>query len=112
MLIALLALQFSWGPVAAYCLHETGKAAQHLGHHSDSDTQNDGASVLKEKSGDIKKASAHSHCSSCAHDTLSISCLDCISPLQVAEAAPVSAKVILSSYYVVPPERPKWTFAA
>ena len=32
-MLALLPLQFSWAAVAAYCGHETGQHAEHLGHH-------------------------------------------------------------------------------
>lgn len=32
-LLALFPLQASWAAVAAYCQHEEGAAAQHLGHH-------------------------------------------------------------------------------
>ena len=32
-LILILPLQWSWAAVASVCLHETGSAAQHLGHH-------------------------------------------------------------------------------
>jgi len=111
MLIALLALQFSWSVVAVYCTHETGRAANHFGHHPDAGALDDVASVLKEKPSDAKKSSVHSHCSSCAHGTLSISSFEGISHPQVAEAAPVSTDIILSSYYVAPPERPQWVVA-
>ncbi len=33
LLLMLLPFQFSWAAVASYCQHETGAAAQHLGHH-------------------------------------------------------------------------------
>jgi len=33
LMLALLPLQFSWAAVAAYCGHETGQHAEHLGHH-------------------------------------------------------------------------------
>jgi hypothetical protein len=69
MLITLLALQFSWSVVAVYCTHETGKAANHWGHHPDTNPSDNVASILKEKPTDAKKSSAHSHCASCAHGT-------------------------------------------
>jgi hypothetical protein len=33
LMLTLLPLQFGWSAVAAYCGHETGEQAQHLGHH-------------------------------------------------------------------------------
>ncbi|WP_020654122.1 DUF2946 family protein [Massilia niastensis] len=32
-LLALLPLQFSWAAAGAYCAHEEGAAARHVGHH-------------------------------------------------------------------------------
>lgn len=32
-MMMLLPLQWSWAAAAAYCAHETGGAAQHMGHH-------------------------------------------------------------------------------
>ena len=112
MLITLLALQFSWSVVAAYCMHETGRAAQHLGHHPDTHVSDEVASALKENPSDAKKTSAHTHCASCAHGTLSIASFDGIAHPRGAEAVPVSTERILSSYYTAPPERPQWAAAA
>ncbi len=112
MLITLLALQFSWSVVSVYCTHETGRAANHFGHHPDANSADDVASLLKEKPSDAKKSSVHSHCSSCAHGTLSIDSFEGISHPQVAEVAPVSTNIIPSSYYIAPPERPQWVVAA
>lgn len=112
MLMTLLALQFSWSVVAAYCTHETGKAANHWGHHPDTNASDKLASVLKEKPTDAKQSSAHSHCASCAHATLSLDSFEAISHPQVAEAAPVSTEIVLTSYYTAPPERPQWATAA
>lgn len=33
LLLVLLPLQFTWAAAAAYCQHETGVVASHLGHH-------------------------------------------------------------------------------
>ncbi|MBK1891926.1 hypothetical protein Undi14_17985 [Undibacterium sp. 14-3-2] len=112
MLITLLALQFSWSVAAAYCTHETGKAANHWGHHPDTNSSDNVASILKEKPTDAKKSPIHSHCTSCAHGTLSLDSFEGISHPQVVEAAPVSIEIILSSYYTAPPERPQWVIAA
>lgn len=112
MLIALFALQFSWSVVAAYCTHETGRAAGHWGHHPDTNASDHVASALKDKPSETPKNSGHSHCASCAHGTLSIDSFAGIAHPQVAEAAPVSTDVFLAPYYTAPPERPQWAAAA
>jgi hypothetical protein len=43
---------------------------------------------------------------------LSIDSFAGITHPQIAEAAPVSTDVFLSSYYTAPPERPQWAAAA
>lgn len=112
MLITLLALQFSWSAVSAYCMHETGTAAQHFGHHADGGGADDVVSPLKDKPADAKKTSAHSHCWSCAHGTLSVNSFEGMSHPQIAEVAPVSTEVYLSSCYTARPERPQWGASA
>lgn len=112
VLITLLTLQFSWSAAAVYCTHETGRAANHWGHHPDTIAADDLASPLKEKPSNGKKTAVHSHCASCAHGTLSIDTFARISHPQIAEAAPVSKESFLSSYYTAPPERPQWAVSA
>lgn len=116
MLIALLALQFSWSVVAAYCTHESGRAAQHLGHHPDTNAADallaDAGGHADDSGADDQSASAHSHCASCAHGALSVDSLDGLAHRRISEPAPVSANRILTSYYTAPPERPQWAAAA
>lgn len=66
LLLFVLPLQMSWAAASAYCLHEEGKAAQHLGHHShqhkasaDDEPQPDAGKDLK------TKTKAHSDCNVC-----------------------------------------------
>ncbi|MGV7207188.1 hypothetical protein ACLB1G_04970 [Oxalobacteraceae bacterium A2-2] len=110
MLITLLALQFSWSVVAAYCTHETGRAAQHLGHHPDTNAADDVAASDPDQAPD--KTSAHTHCSSCAHGALSMAGMAAIVHPRLAEAAPTATGMIPSPYTTAPPERPQWTAAA
>lgn len=112
MLIVLLTLQFSWGVVAGYCTHETGRAASHWGHHPDTNPSDQLASAVKDGAADASKTSAHTHCASCAHGALSIDSLVGMAHPPVAEAAPVSIERMLSSSYTTPPERPQWAAAA
>jgi len=102
MLMMLFTLQSCWSVVAAYCTHETGRAAQHLGHHPDTNA-----------SDDVTKANTpHSHCASCAHGTWSTDSFEPFSQPQMAEVAPQSSEFILASFYTAPPERPQWATAA
>lgn len=44
MMLMIVAVQFGWSAVSAYCMHETGRAAHHLGHHLHSAGSDDVAS--------------------------------------------------------------------
>ena len=113
LVLTILALQLSWSVVAAYCEHESGRAAQHFGHHSSEADAHKLASGGKDQSqGSAKKATMHSHCSSCAHTSLSSS------SLSVAMATPETVRrtrradvLHYSSSYSARPERPQWTSA-
>ena len=113
LVLTILALQLSWGVVAAYCEHESGRAAEHFGHHSsDADAHKLAFDGNDEPPGSVKKASAHSHCSSCAHISLSIDAL----PVAVAIVEPVrpalhAIPLHYSSSYSARPERPQWISA-
>jgi ABC-type nickel/cobalt efflux system permease component RcnA len=112
MLITLLALQFSWSVVAGYCAHETGRAAQHWGHHPDTNAADELASAPAEHPADTQKSTAHAHCASCAHGTLSVPGMEIAAPARVTEQAPESVDIILASHDTAPPERPQWRAAA
>jgi hypothetical protein len=109
LLLVAFTLQLSWGAVAAYCEHESGRAARHLGHHEHEAPSADAGDA----SGASKKASPHTHCSSCSHAALAATGLDTgrAHPLPVAIAAAAPA-VHISSAYLAPPERPQWLHAA
>jgi len=62
LLLFVLPLQMSWAAASAYCLHEEGKAAQHLGHHSHQHK----ADADKQASADKQaKGQPHSDCNVC-----------------------------------------------
>lgn len=67
LLLFVLPLQMSWAAASAYCLHEEGKAAQHLGHHSHQHKASAGDEPQPDAAGkDLKaKAKAHSDCNVC-----------------------------------------------
>jgi len=108
--MAIVVLQFSWTAISAYCEHETGRAAQHFGHHQHTAHADD---VADKSSPLAKKLAPHADCASCAHMTLAFAKVDAVArhPLD-AEADPLVADAPLSSAYLPPPERPKWTAAA
>lgn len=113
LVLTILALQLSWSVVAAYCEHESGRAAQHFGHHSSEDDGHKvGFDAQEEPSGSAKKATVHSHCSSCAHISLSIDALPvAVAILQPVRVAPPVTSLHYSSSYSARPERPNWISA-
>lgn len=66
LLLFVLPLQMSWAAASAYCLHEEGKAAQHLGHHSHQHKASAGDEPQADAGKDLNaKAKAHSDCNVC-----------------------------------------------
>ena len=66
LLLFVLPLQMSWAAASAYCLHEEGKAAQHLGHHShEHKAAADQPSDADQSSGKSAKGQPHSDCNVC-----------------------------------------------
>lgn len=113
LVLTILAIQLSWSAVAAYCEHESGRAAQHFGHHSSEADGHKLASDGKDKpSGSAKKVAMHSHCSSCAHGALSFDGLPvAVAILEPIRIAPPVVSRHYSSSYSAPPERPQWISA-
>lgn len=106
-----MAFQLSWNVITSYCMHETGRAANHFGHHQHESTAEELALAAKDKPDTIKKVSVHdAHCASCAH--LALGAPDSAEPpfavhgmervLAGVFAAPASA-------FSSPPERPQWS---
>lgn len=71
LLLFVLPLQLSWAAASAYCQHEEGKAARHLGHHSHqhkADPQSDAGSPAdaeKHAADKSSKGQSHSDCNVC-----------------------------------------------
>ncbi len=115
LVLAVLMLQLSWSTVAAYCGHETGRAAQHFGHHG---ADKDGHDRVADADGNdtssdpAKKASLHSHCSSCAHTTLGLDALPAVIALAAPDRlGPPAASFQYASSWSARPERPQWIAA-
>jgi hypothetical protein len=115
IVLAVIALQLSWAAISAYCAHETGRAAQHFGHHEHVEHSDEGGDLPaggKDQPGTAKKYAAHAHCSSCSHAVLAFDVLQApLHPL-AARQAPDSVMPHFSSVFSAPPERPQWMTAA
>jgi hypothetical protein len=111
--LTIFVLQLSWVAVAAYCEHETGRAARHFGHHSPESALQKAAGDGEDQTSSLaKKASPHSHCSSCAHTPLSFDGLPVALSMaaQIRHASPATPPRSPSPY-PARPERPQWISA-
>ena len=104
--------QLSWGVASAYCMHESGKASEHFGHHQHQHIPS--GSVVDDDATQIsKKSSVHADCASCFHPsfgTMSWSA-DLILPLLVQHQR-LSLSDKPPEPYLRLPERPQWSNAA
>ena len=114
LLLFVLPLQMSWAAASAYCLHEEGKAAQHLGHHShqhkaDADKQ----PVADKKVADKQsKGQPHSDCNVC--HGIGHAWLPAGSSLPIGDMASVNADTspfFYASHIPDAPKRPDWSSA-
>lgn len=112
IIAAIIALQFSWTAVSAYCTHETGRAAQHFGHHQHVEDGDEVPVASKDAPSVVKKFAVHAHCASCHHATVAIDTWHAPLYMQWTSAAPIIEVLPLTSIYTSPPERPQWKFAA
>lgn len=112
VLAFIMAFQFSWAVAGTYCMHETGRASEHFGHHPHVEDGNEFPNVPKDKQTSIKKLAAHPHCASCHHTAPVIYTPDPLPRVEKANFEPQGVIATLSSAYTTPPERPQWKFAA
>lgn len=116
-LLLMLAFQFTWSVISAYCMHETGAAAKHLGHHQHKPDPHDVQAAEQLASADDgkpasgKKTVAHSHCASCVHAVLAPAASAPASWLAMTSLAPAIVEVRFASVVQLPPERPQWRAA-
>lgn len=115
-LLLMLAFQFTWSAISAYCMHESGVAAQHLGHHQHKPDAHPDAEAQLADAGDGQqtagKKTAHSHCASCVHAVLAPAAMAPATFLILADAAPFVSEIAFDSVIQLPPERPQWRAAA
>jgi hypothetical protein len=111
MLVVAVTLQLSWGVASAYCMHETGKASNHFGHHQHKHHAADGADETNKSP--AKKASPHPDCATCAHSSLGVFAVGVklVAPAMGAHTAQPLPPV-QPAPYLGQPERPQWSVAA
>lgn len=110
MFMLVVAFQLSWNVITSYCMHETGKAANHLGHHQHESSADELAAAAKDKPDGSKKSSVHDvHCVSCAHLALASPDLTEL-PFGSNNVERVVASTLIApaSALSPPPERPQW----
>ena len=110
MLAVAFVLQMSAGMASAYCMHETGQASEHFGHHQhvhkDADRDDGGSKPAK-------KAGSHPDCASCAHGSLvMLSWSSEIPPLPHTAHQKLAQLPSQPTPYLGLPERPNWILAA
>ncbi|MGE4049723.1 MAG: cation efflux protein, CzcI family [Piscinibacter sp.] len=109
LMLALLPLQFSWAAVAAYCGHESGEAAQHLGHHEHkhaglSGTDQDSSPTDQDSPAGFDFDCGHCH-GTCASMPAPVGD---VSPLTQASHRVTPVEGAVRTLPQSPPERPQW----
>lgn len=112
ILAVAFALQMSWGIASAYCLHETGKASLHFGHHQhEHKTSKD--TCCGSSSSSSKKSAVHLDCPSCSHGLVGMItwASNFEEPLTAIHSPPLLVRALPPPYPELP-ERPQWHVAA
>jgi len=111
-MLTIVALQFSWMAISVYCGHESGRAAQHFGHHQHTGHADD-TGLAKDPSPSLaKKLTPHTDCSSCSHAPMAPATLDtALAHASLAGQRQTMPLCAPSSAYTPPPERPQWRAA-
>lgn len=112
ILLALLPLQFSWAAVANYCGHETGAAAEHVGHH-DHASDDYGGKVAdpgdKDQTDGPSSSASSVDCGHCHGFCVGmIDAVSSLGPQAPGSASPSLGDATLAEHVPAQPERPKW----
>ena len=104
--------QLSWGVASAYCMHESGQASAHFGHHQHTHIPS-GSAVDDDATPASKKSAVHADCASCFHHSPSpVSwSVELTLPL-LAQHQRTSLPYQPPKPYLGLPERPQWSIAA
>ena len=109
LLMLMLPLQFSWAGVSVYCQHETGAAAQHVGHH---DHQHHQSPDTGDDDGGAP-GKAHADCGYChlAHSCAAVPAVS--TPAFICDGMAIDPQPVTPrSYFPDGPERPNWMRSA
>lgn len=110
ILLAVMTFQFTWNVASSYCMHETGRASNHFGHHQHNSSADELSLAAKDKSPFSKKLSAHD--AHCAYVHIALAVPDLAKSCPTMDAASNAVDIALVSPDSVvppPPYRPKWT---
>ncbi len=114
LLLLVVPLQASWAAVGGYCQHESGEAAQHVGHHEhqhESNFANDyvGKDIVEETTALNSLGIADSDCAVCHATATAILTTSIVPPhadiLSASLSRPPDQALSAIAY---PPERPNW----
>jgi hypothetical protein len=109
LMLTLLPLQFSWAAVAAYCGHEAGEAAQHLGHHEHEHAGQSGADQDSAPADQGASAAFDFDCGHCHGTCASMPApVDDLASLTLASHRVIAIEGIVRTLAQSPPERPQW----
>jgi hypothetical protein len=105
-LLLVIPMQFTWAATSAYCLHETGIATKHLGHHGHQHQAKAGELSQSEKPKsngfDLDCGNCHAGCSLAVATAVGNSVLPGIGVIEP------SADRVLASLPLKAPDRPQW----
>jgi hypothetical protein len=107
LVLVFMPLQLGWAAVSAYCQHESGAAAQHLGHHEHQhQAAADDESGAKSGGSDVDCGFCHAACVTAIPSGTDFPAFDITSHvLADSQAYSLSA-------HAAEPERPNWTIPA
>jgi hypothetical protein len=103
LFMVFMPLQLGWAAVSAYCQHESGAAADHLGHHEHRHQGDDRDSDSKSLGDHFDCGFCHASCITALPSSAASSALGMMSP----PIAQPPLEQILSAH-PAEPERPKW----
>ncbi|WP_082367864.1 hypothetical protein [Piscinibacter sakaiensis] len=112
LLLVLLPTQMSWAAVADYCAHETGAAADHVGHHDHTDHGHAPATVDVSDQSGADEGAASTPDADCGH--CHGQCTGMLASLATAThdratSAPTPAgDAPCAAHAAAQPERPQW----
>ena len=109
LFLLVLPLQFSWAAASAYCQHETGAAASHLGHHAHPH-QADSASTADGEGSGVAPDCSFCHALGCM--TVPSADVGVVPASIVAVLPDGELRTWLPAGLASEPERPKWSRSA